>query len=274
FIFLCNKTSMCTQIGNAVPPLLARAIGLSIIKSLNDVETIEHKNFTIYNNDAYDLIEELVINNSLVDHIITDPPYNISKSNNFSTMKSAKRKGVDFGEWDKEFDLFLWIHKYSKILNKNGSIIIFCSYRSLSYICDALEENDLLVKDVLKWVKSNPMPRNISRRYVQDTEYAVWAVKKGAKWTFNKPEDIPYLRPELKTSTVSGNKRTIHPTQKSLKLMEDINKHHTNENDAILDPFMGSGTTGVAALLNSRKFIGNEIDKDYFNISSSRLLGL
>lgn len=274
FIFLGNKTSICTQVGNAVPPLLARAIGLSIIKSLNGVETIEHKNFTIYNNDAYDLIEELVINNSLVDHIITDPPYNISKSNNFSTMKSAKRKGVDFGEWDKEFDLFLWIHKYSKILNKNGSIIIFCSYRSISYICDALEENDLLVKDVLKWVKSNPMPRNISRRYVQDTEYAVWAVKKGAKWTFNKPEDVPYLRPEFNTSTVSGKERTIHPTQKSLKLMEDIIKIHTNENDVILDPFMGSGTTGVAALLNSRKFIGNEIDKDYFNISNSRLLGL
>lgn len=274
FIFFGNKTSICTQIGNAVPPLLAKSIGLSIINSLNDDETVKYQDFTIYNNDAYDLIEELVNNNLLVDHIITDPPYNISKSNNFSTMNSAKRKGVDFGEWDKEFDLYLWINKYSKILKNNGSVIIFCSYRSVSYICDTLEDNGLVVKDVIKWVKSNPMPRNINRRYVQDTEYAVWAVKKGAKWVFNKPENVSYLRPEFKTSTVSGKERTLHPTQKSLKLMEDIIRIHTDENEVILDPFMGSGTTGVAALRNNRLFIGNEIDKDYFKISNSRLINL
>ncbi|QQD84763.1 DNA (cytosine-5-)-methyltransferase [Jeotgalicoccus sp. ATCC 8456] len=271
FEFVGNKTSICTQIGNAVPPLLSRSIGKVIINSLKKDDIIHDNNYTLHNNDAYNLIEELVNSEIMVNHIITDPPYNISKPNNFSTLKTAKRKGVDFGEWDKNFDLYLWINQYSKILDKNGSFIIFCSYRSISYIIDALEESGLVVKDVLKWVKSNPMPRNINRRYVQDTEYAVWAVMKDAKWIFNKPYDKSYLRAEFRTSTVSGKERTSHPTQKSLRLMEEIISIHTNENDTILDPFMGSGTTGVASLKNNRKFIGNEIDKDYFDIASNRM---
>jgi DNA modification methylase len=115
------------------------------------------------------------------------------------------------------------------------------------------------------------MPRNIDRRYVQDTEFAVWAVKKNAKWTFNKPEDVSYLRSCYETSTVSGKEKTNHPTQKSLKLMEKIIKVHTNQDDIILDPFMGSGSTGVAAIKNNRKFIGIELQKEYFNISLERL---
>ncbi|OAQ02343.1 DNA methyltransferase [Ligilactobacillus aviarius] len=225
----------------------------------------------IYNTDAYKIISKFKNENLKVDHIITDPPYNISKENNFSTMNSAKRKGVDFGKWDKEFDLYSWISDYSELIRPGGSIIIFCSYRYISYIVDNLENVGLVVKDVLKWIKSNPMPRNINRRYVQDTEFAVWAVKKGGKWVFNKPENVSYLRAEFHTSTVLGKERTSHPTQKSLALMEDIINIHTNPHDLILDPFMGSGTTGVAALRNNRRFIGVEINEEYFNIAKKRL---
>ena len=115
------------------------------------------------------------------------------------------------------------------------------------------------------------MPRNINRRYVQDTEFAVWAVKKNAKWIFNKPEDVPYLRSTFVTSTVSGAERTIHPTQKSLELMRQLIKIHTNENEIILDMFLGSGTTGVASLLENRKFIGIELSKEYFDIAKARI---
>ena len=96
-----------------------------------------------------------------MDAIITDPPYNISKDNNFSTMKNAKRQGVDFGEWDKNFNLFDWIKLYSPLIKDDGSFIIFCSYRYMSYIIDELEKNDFVVKDIIEWKKSNPMPRNI-----------------------------------------------------------------------------------------------------------------
>ena len=270
FQFFGRKTEICKQIGNAVPPKLAKKLGESINMQINKTTRISNEYYKLFNGDSYDVINEIKNLNIEIDHIITDPPYNISKNNNFSTMKNP-RKGVDFGDWDKEFDLYSWIKPYTEILNKNGSIIIFCSYRYISHFVDELEKNNLIVKDIIKWEKSNPMPRNITRRYVQDTEFAIWAVKKKSKWTFNKPDDVKYLRANYQTSTVSGKERTKHPTQKSLKLMEDLIKVHTNSYDTILDLFMGSGTTGVAALNLNRKFIGVEIDENYFNIAKSRI---
>lgn len=234
-------------------------------------EKIEENEYTIFNGDANIVYDYLAENNIQVDHIITDPPYSISKENNFTTMKNSKRKGIDFGNWDKNFDLTGWINKYAKLVKKNGSIIIFCSYRYISFIIETLENNDFEVKDFIEWKKSNPMPRNVNRRYVQDTEFAVWGVKKNAKWTFNKPKEIPYLRSSFTTSVVSGNERTIHPTQKSLELMRQLIKIHTNENEIILDMFLGSGTTGVASLLENRKFIGIELSKEYFDIAKARI---
>lgn len=269
FYFYGPKVAVCKQIGNAVPPLLAKAIGEQIANELqNDI--IEGNNYKLYLGNAYTIIDELIKKNVRVNHIITDPPYNISHENNFNTLKHP-RKGVDFGEWDKNFDLFSWIPKYEKILDKNGSMIIFCSYRYISFIIKAMEECNIEVKDVLVWKKSNPMPRNIERRYVQDMEFAVWGVKKGAKWVFHKDKNKPYMRSMFETSTVSGNERTCHPTQKSLQLMQDIIKIHTNENDIIIDPFMGSGTTGLASLNLHRQFEGIELDKTYFDLSVNRL---
>ena len=227
----------------------------------------------VYNSDSYRQIESFLQEGLMVDHIITDPPYNISQDNNFSTMKNP-RTGVDFGEWDRgKFDLFGWIPQYAKILKPNGSMVIFCSYRYLSHIIDALEskESDMVVKDVIVWQKSNPMPRNIDRRYVQDMEFAVWAVKRKAKWVFNKLPDTPYNRAFFVTPTVAGNERLGHPTQKSEELMRKLVLIHTNLGDLVLDPFMGVGTTGVACVENGRRFVGVELDEEYFRIAEERI---
>lgn len=265
FKFLGPKTYICKQIGNAVPPLLAKSIGEAILFGE------KKQDYLIYNRDAYRFLRDMVFHDFKVDHIITDPPYNISKDNNFSTMKSAKRQGVDFGEWDKKFDLTGWISDAEKILRPGGTFIVFNSYRNLTPIIEKMESCGLVVKDVIKWIKTNPMPRNIDRRYVQDTEYAIWAVKPKSPWVFNKREDKPYLRAEYKTSTVSGSERTKHPTQKSEKLMSEIIEVHSNQGDIILDPFMGSGTTGVSALSKGRRFIGCELSSEYFNIAKERI---
>ncbi|WQX21366.1 site-specific DNA-methyltransferase [Helicobacter pylori] len=226
----------------------------------------------IHHADAFEIIKDFYQQNLKVDAIITDPPYNISVKNNFSTLKSAKRQGIDFGEWDKNFKLLEWIKRYAPLVNPNGCIIIFCSYRFISYIADFLEENGFVVKDFIQWVKTNPMPRNIHWRYVQDTEFALWAVKKKAKWVFNKPKNEKYLRPLiLKSPVVSGLEKTKHPTQKSLALMEKIISIHTNPNDIVLDPFMGSGTTGLACKNLERNFIGIESEKEYFQTAKKRL---
>lgn len=233
-------------------------------------DIVQTSNYKLYLGNAYTIIDELVKDGVTVDHIITDPPYNISRENNFNTLKHP-RKGIDFGDWDGDFDLFSWIPKYEQILNKNGSMIVFCSYRFISFIIKAMEESNLEVKDVLIWRKTNPMPRNIDRRYVQDMEFAVWAVKKGAKWVFNKDENKPYMRSLFETGLVSVKERTGHPTQKSLQLMQEIIKIHTNENETVIDPFMGSGTTGLACIQSNRKFIGIELNKEYFDLTVTRL---
>ncbi|WP_100956045.1 DNA-methyltransferase [Helicobacter pylori] len=226
----------------------------------------------IHHADAFEIIKDFYQQNLKVDAIITDPPYNISVKNHFSTLKSAKRQGIDFGEWDKNFKLLEWNKRYAPLVNPNGCIIIFCSYRFISHIADFLEENGFVIKDFIQWVKSNPMPRNLNRRYVQDTEFALWAVKKKAKWVFNKPENEKYLRPLiLKSPVVGGLERVKHPTQKSLALMERIISIHTNPNDIVLDPFMGSGTTGLACKNLKRNFIGIELEKEYFQTAKKRL---
>ena len=202
-----------------------------------------------------------------IDAIITDPPYNISQKNNFKTMGRA---GIDFAKWDHDFDQTTWIKEFAPIVKKDGTIIIFNAWRNLGTIAKTLEESGFEVKDIIRWIKNNPMPRNIERRYVIDYEFAIWAVKKGAKWTFNKNSDT-YARPEYKYPLVPKSDIKIHPTQKPVKLMEEIILRHTNPKDLILDPFAGSGSTGVAALSNDRFFMGLEVDKTFYDFANKWL---
>lgn len=225
----------------------------------------------IYHTDCIEKMRELRQKNIVVNHIITDPPYAISVENQFHTMNNP-RKGVDFGAWDWHFDPAHWLDDAFPLLEKNGSLIIFCSYKFISHICNKIEQLGGVVKDVLVWQKANPMPRNINRRYVQDMEFAIWAVKsKQSKWIFHKPDDTSYLRAFFQTPTLLGKERTPHPTQKPIALMKNIIQIHTNQDDLIFDPFMGVGSTGVAALALNRRFMGCEQDKQWFDLAANRL---
>lgn len=198
-----------------------------------------------------------------VDMVLTDPPYNIARDNNFTTMGRA---GIDFGEWDKNADILSYIKECSRVLSKDGSFVVFNDWKNLGDIAREADANGFDTKDMLRLEKTNPMPRNRDRRYITDYECAIWFVKKGAKWTFNR-QDEKYQRPKFVHSIDKG----FHPTQKSLGLMTDLILIHSNEGDIILDPFMGSGTTGVAAVNTGRSFIGIEMDDHYFSVAEQRI---
>ena len=223
--------------------------------------------YKLYQGDCLDIINNIEV----VDCIITDIPYNISKKNNFKTMKDRTgRNGIDFGEWDKGFEEENLI-QFIPLIKSGGSFILFHSFEQFGKLKEIFENNGLMLKDKLIWEKTNPMPRNRDRRYISNIEILSWYVKPKNKWTFNR-QNGKYESSVLKYPSESGGGfRRYHPTQKNLKMIEYLIKIHTNENDVVLDPFMGSGTTGVACMNLNRRFMGIELDESYFNIAKNRI---
>lgn len=212
--------------------------------------------------DCLDRMKE--IESCSIDLVLTDPPYNIARDNNFSSMG---RSGIDFGEWDKGADIFTYIKDVYRVLDKNGSFVVFNDWKNLGDISRYAESLGFITKDMIRLEKTNPMPRNRDRRYVTDFECAIWFVMPKSKWVFNRQSET-YQRPKFVHSIDKG----FHPTQKSLKLMEDLIAIHSNNGGIILDPFMGSGTTGVAAKNLNRSFIGIEMDDKYYAVAKERIL--
>lgn len=224
----------------------------------------------IYNEDYKKTIRRMRKNKIKLDAVITDPPYGVSRKHQLG-YSNMGRSGMNYGEWDYNFDQKKWIREVSDLVKPGGTIIIFNDWKNLGTISEQLEKCGFIIKDIIRWIKKNPMPRNVDRRYVNDCEFAVWAVKEGKPWTFNKPQDVGYLKPEIITGVVPGGKKRLHPTQKHIEVMERLIEIHTNENDLIYDPFMGSGTTAVACKNKNRNVIGSEIDEKYYKISMERI---
>lgn len=224
----------------------------------------------LHNGDCIEVMNQLIEEGVKVDAVITDPPYNVSRPNNFQTMGSAARVGMDFGEWDKNFDLVSWINPMSKLLKENANVVIFNAWENLSAIKEACEKNNIMIKRCLVLSKSNPAPFNRDRMFVNDVEFALWGVynskRKPSKWIFNRVN--PVEKCVIPTSVQSSK---LHPTMKDLKVISKLVHLLSNENDIVLDCFLGSGTTGVACKQMNRNFIGIELDKKYFDIASKRV---
>lgn len=218
-------------------------------------------------------MDSLLRKHYVVDLIIADPPYVISKDSQFHTMKDRKnpRTGTNFGTWDSEFNNKLWLKRAFKLLKNGGSLIVFNDFKKSSYLIEEAQKIGFEYKDTLIWKKTNPMPRNRDRRYVPSLEMMIWFVKKDG-WTFNRNFEETYESGVFEYASESGGGyKRIHPTQKPVKLIQRLIEIHSNPNDIVLDPFMGSGTTAIASIRSERRFIGFEIDKQYFDDSIKRI---
>ncbi|MGB9663441.1 MAG: DNA-methyltransferase [Ignavibacteria bacterium] len=261
-------------------------IDLTNLKAYNPSFFVEEKGIYIYNYDSIKLMDKLIEEHpeGLFDMIFADPPYFLS--NGGITCYAGKMVKVDKGHWDKSKGLIEnhsfnleWLSRCQKLLNKNGTIWVTGTYHNIYSIGFGMQQLGMKILNDISWEKPNPPP-NLSRRYfTHSTETIIWAAKnKNSKHLFNY-DLIRHLNNGKQMKTVwqipapSNDEKLFgkHPTQKPLKLLELIIIASTNQNDLIFDPFLGSGTTAVAAIKLNRKVIGCEINQQYLDIAIKRI---
>lgn len=189
---------------------------------------------------------------------LTDIPYDsVNRSSN------GLRK-LDKGNADIiTFEIELFLKEIDRITN--GTIVIFCGINQISQIYDYFNEKQKRHKGTVRhlvWRKTNPSPMNGQYIYLSGIEDAIWFKKKGSVFNArckNTVFDYPCGRSKL------------HPTEKNHALIKELILDNSNENQIIFDPCMGSGTHGLVALNTNRKFIGFELDKEYFEIAKKRI---
>lgn len=235
------------------------------------------QNYELHNGDCLEYMKK--IPTSSVDLIITDPPYNLGKfmenrDTNLGKMREnffgiAGWDDLDYKEWKKSMDKFF--HQSARVLKDGGSMIVFMAVIKVETMISLAEKNGLYYKTTGIWHKLNPMPRNMNLHFVNSTESWMYFTYKARTGTFNN--DGRVLHDFVETAVTSNGEKKYgkHPTQKPEVLMEHFVNVLSNENDMILDPFMGSGSVGVAAVRKDRKFIGIELEENYFSIASSRI---
>jgi site-specific DNA-methyltransferase (adenine-specific) len=249
------------------------------------------KHITLYNADSLEILDSMAENS--IDMIFADPPYMLS--NDGFTCENGKMKSVNKGNWDKSqgFDndlLFheIWMTKCKRVLKPSGTIWISGTYHSIYQCGFLLQKLNFHILNDISWFKPNASPNLSCRFFTASHETLIWARKdKKAKHYFDYnamkdgsfPEDNikkPHLQMRsvwsIPTSKPSEKIFGKHPTQKPLALLKRIIKASTDENALILDPFNGSGTTGLASLElgGNRKYIGIELSQEYINLSINR----
>ena len=170
---------------------------------------------------------------------------------------------TNYGDWDNEFTiekLEEFICEFYKKLKKGGTIIIFCDLWKISYLKVIMEKYKFKQIRFIEWIKTNPQPLNSSLNYLTNSREVALLGVKGSKPTFHSKYDNGIYNFPLQ-----GGKNRFHPTQKSLLLFEELIKKHSNENDIVLDTFVGGGTTAIACKNTNRNFKGCEISSEYFD---------
>ena len=170
---------------------------------------------------------------------------------------------TDYGDWDTNFTMEMldnFIKHYFRVLKNGGTLIIFFDIWKITPLKELMEKAGFKQLRFIEWIKTNPQPLNSSVNYLTNSrEIALVGIKK-SKPTFNSKYDSGIYR-----YPIQGGKNRSHPTQKNLELFKELITKHSNEGDIVLDTFLGSGTTALAAKQLNRKYKGCEISKEYYD---------
>ena len=232
------------------------------------------------------------INDQSVDMVFSDPPYNLQLSKTLYRPDATKVSGVN-DEWDKfnnfeDYDIFTrtWLSEVKRILKPDGCLWVIGSYHNIYRIGYILQNLNFWILNDIIWRKTNPMPNFKGTRFTNAHETLIWAANsKCSKYTFNY-QTIKQLNNNKQMRSddwliniCSGqerlkdiNKQKIHNTQKPEELLLRVILSSTKPGDLVLDPFFGTGTTGVICKKLGRKFIGIEKNATYIKEAKKRIL--
>ncbi len=213
---------------------------------------------------------------SSVDLIFTDPPYYQYRAKNVKSLKNHKDVVTEF-----EFDGFSSEEEYLQFLEEvltecfrvckpGGAGYLWCGDDFVSYLNRMVERIGFQFRKVIHWHKTNPFPAIYTRKMYANSMEMLVHFSKGTPKTWNhKP--VNEMHNFIQAPICMGKERTNHKTQKPLKVCTPFIEISSNEGDLVLDPFMGSGSTAVAAKMLNRNFIGFEISEEFCKIASNRL---
>lgn len=214
-----------------------------------------------------------------IDLLLTDPPYNLGlfmqqRATNLKRMRenyfgAAGWDNLRAKDWADSMDTFFG--EASRVVRKGGAVVVFMAVIKLETLIGLAQKHGFYYKTTGSWHKLNPMPRNMNLHFVNSTESWVYLVNGARTGTFNNNGKA--LHDFYETSVTPMGEKVFgkHPTQKPVELMDYFIKTLSNPKDAVLDPFMGSGSTGVSAKKLNRNFIGVELNENYFDIAARRL---
>lgn len=221
--------------------------------------------------DCLELMSKIPDNS--IDLIVTDPPYLISKINYGGTINNIKKLNKSLTDLKNNtditqgYDIELFGNEFVRIMNEIN-IYLWCNKAQIPEYFKFYVDKHKCKFDIICWHKTNALP-TYSNKYLTDTEYLLYFRKGRGKCFPQSYDDAKtyYIAPiNHKDKKLYG-----HPTIKPLDITEKIIRNSSKENNIILDPFMGSGTTGLACLNINRNFIGMELDEKYFNIAKVRI---
>lgn len=223
---------------------------------------------TIFHGDSREILPTLEAKS--VDLVLTDPPYNVSRENICRTIRGAGANAGTFhyGKWDYAFEPRAVSQELMRIISENGQFYIFASSVLLPEWISCLR--DCFEWKVLLWTKPDPLPQIRQRHWISAAEYILWFWRD--KYTFNWLGHSSMFSWQMMQAPKVKAQR-FHPNQKPLALLVRYLEVSSEPRGTVLDPFMGSGTTLLAAQQLKRRAIGIEIEERYCEIAARRLEG-